>query len=107
MLISSKVSTQSDAKPGQMTNKFLTPSLGKLCNVSSVLKQISRYATGSTRFTISVSSFSKIVIQLPSLEEQKKIANFLSSLDNKIELVSTQIENTKAFKKGLLQQMFV
>ncbi|MDA9124695.1 restriction endonuclease subunit S [Flavobacteriaceae bacterium] len=77
------------------------------CNVSSILKQISRFATGSTRFTISVGSFSKIIIQLPSLEEQQKIANFLSSIDSKIELVSTQIENTKAFKKGLLQQMFV
>jgi type I restriction enzyme S subunit len=42
-----------------------------------------------------------------SKEEDKKIYNFLSSIDSKIELVSTQIENTKAFKKGLLQQMFV
>ena len=49
----------------------------------------------------------KIYLQLPNLEEQKKIANFLSAVDNKIDLVSTQIENTKAFKKGLLQQMFV
>jgi type I restriction enzyme S subunit len=77
------------------------------CNIPSVLRQITRFATGSTRFTISVGSFSKIIIQLPSFDEQQKIANFLSSLDSKIALVSTQIENTKAFKKGLLQQMFV
>ena len=48
-----------------------------------------------------------IKVNIPSIEEQKKIANFLTSLDSKIDLVSTQIENTKAFKKGLLQQMFV
>jgi len=77
------------------------------CNTPSVLRQITRFATGSTRFTISVGSFSKVIIQLPSLEEQQKIANFLSLLDSKIDLVITQIEKTKAFKKGLLQQMFV
>ena len=49
----------------------------------------------------------KIVIKDKLNDEQKKITNFLSSLDSKIDLVSTQIENTKAFKKGLLQQMFV
>jgi type I restriction enzyme, S subunit len=49
----------------------------------------------------------QIYLQIPYIEEQQKTANFLSSLDCKIDLVSTQIENTKAFKKGLLQQMFV
>ncbi len=39
--------------------------------------------------------------------EQKKIANFLYSVDAKIDLVNTQREKTKVFKKGLLQQMFV
>ena len=77
------------------------------CNTSEVLRQLSRFSTGSTRFTISIGNFSKVKVYYPCFEEQTKIANFLSDLDTKIEALHTKIENSKTFKKGLLQQMFV
>ena len=46
-------------------------------------------------------------ILLPSLEEQQKIADFLSSIDSKIENIEKELEGLKEFKRGLLQQMFV
>lgn len=46
-------------------------------------------------------------VQFPDVEEQTKIANCLSAIDKKIEAVGQQIEKTKTFKQGLLQQMFV
>jgi len=77
------------------------------CNNDLVLNQICRFATGSTRFTISKDSFSKILINLPCIEEQSKIARFLDSIDKQLELLETQIDKSKTWKKGLLQKMFV
>lgn len=67
-----------------------------------------RLSSGSGRVRISKKNlFEKFSFMLPSIQEQTKIANFLSEIDKKIELVNTQLENTQQFKKGLLQQMFV
>ncbi|WHR58353.1 restriction endonuclease subunit S [Acinetobacter haemolyticus] len=70
-------------------------------------KSLLDLCTGATRLYIGISEQRKLPIYLPSLEEQTKIANFLSSIDQKIEVVAQQIEHAKQWKKGLLQQMFV
>lgn len=44
---------------------------------------------------------------IPCLKEQQKIANFLSSFDEKIDVEKETLEHLKELKKGLLQQMFV
>ncbi len=54
-----------------------------------------------------ISKFSFLNIFIPYIEEQIKIANFLSSIDTKIEQTQKQLESSKEFKKALLQQMFV
>ena len=61
----------------------------------------------SANTNINQESLNSLEIQLPSLPEQTLIANFLSSLDEKINRTENQIQKTQAWKKGLLQQMFV
>ncbi|AZM39818.1 restriction endonuclease subunit S [Acinetobacter sp. WCHA39] len=56
---------------------------------------------------VSKDGFFEIKLPYPCLEEQTKIANFLSAIDQKIDVVSEQLEQAKLWKKGLLQQMFV
>ncbi|MGL5951304.1 MAG: restriction endonuclease subunit S [Cetobacterium sp.] len=46
-------------------------------------------------------------IYISSLPEQNQIADFLSSIDSKIEIVEKELIGMKEFKKGLLQKMFV
>ena len=56
---------------------------------------------------ISYSAFSGLFLPYPSIKEQTKIANFLSALDAQINDAQAALGLTQAFKKGLLQQMFV
>jgi len=56
---------------------------------------------------LSAKIIKELKFSLPSIPEQTHIANFLTALDKKIALVNEQIEKTKAYKKGLLQKMFV
>ena len=73
-------------------------------NVYENLENIST-GTGSKRIQPKV--FFNVKLDIPCLEEQQKIANFLSSIDNKIDNLATELEDLKEFKKGLLQQMFI
>ncbi|ABK89599.1 restriction endonuclease subunit S [Francisella tularensis subsp. novicida] len=56
---------------------------------------------------INKTEFSKFKIKVPCLAEQTKIANFLSCLDDEIELLEQELEQLQLQKKGLMQGMFV
>lgn len=56
--------------------------------------------------SLSKSTIEKIEINLPSLPEQKKIAEFLGAIDAKIAALQNQLDKTREWKKGLLQGMF-
>ncbi len=69
---------------------------------------LAKYGQGSTIVHMYYSHFKTMIIKIPpSIQEQNKIANFLSSVDSKIEQVNKQLHSIKEFKKALLQQMFV
>lgn len=56
---------------------------------------------------VSFKYFSEIKINVPCKQEQTKIADFLSAIEEKIRVKQFQIEKAEVWKKGLMQQMFV
>ena len=70
-------------------------------------QEVSIRCTGSNYPAINADDFSEIVIAYPCVEEQRKIADCLSSLDDVISQIRAELSAWKEFKKGLLQQMFV
>lgn len=70
-------------------------------------KKIALLNEGGTQKFISLGNIRNLLFFIPTLEEQQKIADFLSSIDSKIESIEKELEGLKEFKRGLLQQMFV
>lgn len=56
---------------------------------------------------ISYSAFSGMKLSFPNVQEQQKIADFLTAIDDKITALGNQLTAAQDFKKSLLQKMFV
>lgn len=69
--------------------------------------QMKKKLEGSVRQTLSSEALGEIVIDLPCIEEQKKIGEVLSTINTKIEKEQEKLDSLNEYKKGLLQQMFV
>lgn len=63
--------------------------------------------SASAQPNISNSDIGSYIAPVPSIEEQKKIADFLNSVDVLIEVIERKMKLTKQYKLGLLQQMFI
>lgn len=72
-----------------------------------ILRQFHVEIAGGTQKFIALGLIRNLKILLPCLEEQQKIANLLSKLDELIEEKKALLSDWQSFKKGLLQQMFV
>ncbi|HIA91697.1 TPA: restriction endonuclease subunit S [Candidatus Saccharibacteria bacterium] len=71
------------------------------------MRQMHHSFEGSVRNTLSYEALAKMTIMIPGKEEQQKIAEFLTGIDEKIKREERKLEQVKQFKKALLQQMFV
>ncbi len=70
-------------------------------------KEALKNSVKATVDSLRLPTLTNMIIQLPCLEEQTKIVNFLSNIDKIIEEENKKLEDLRLWKKGLLQQMFV
>jgi type I restriction enzyme S subunit len=66
-----------------------------------------KHSVGSTMPSLRMAAFDNFPVSLPDPDEQRKIAKFLSAIDTKVDLLAQELGHAQAFKKGLLQKMFV
>ena len=74
-------------------------------NFDTFTKKVIEKCTGSNYPAINASVFSNLMILLPPIDEQEKIAEILSTWDEAINLTINLIENKKQFKKALMQNL--
>lgn len=70
-------------------------------------RRVIRMSAKNSVDSVRKNMISEMKIPIPIEKEQKKIANFLTALDDKIQQTGEQLAQVQAYKKGLLQQMFV
>jgi len=69
-------------------------------------KLIKRGQTGSGREGLNFQSIALFKLNLPSVEEQKKISKFLRAIDKKLQQLSKKKELLEDYKKGIIQKIF-
>ncbi len=69
-------------------------------------RDIAKLAQGNAVVHIYISQLEKLEIEIPSPQEQQKIASCLSSLDELIAAHNDKLDALKDHKKGLLQNLF-
>ncbi|WP_391571688.1 restriction endonuclease subunit S [Cohnella sp.] len=76
-------------------------------SIDEIQKKFQKIKTGLSMPQLSLEQIRNTIVNLPSREEQKKIGEFFSNLDNLITLHQRKLEHVQELKKALLQQMFV
>ncbi|MBK2110554.1 restriction endonuclease subunit S [Francisella tularensis] len=76
-------------------------------NSYAINKSFRQKANGTAQIGLNKKEVDNQKIPFPCLAEQTKIANFLSAIDEEIELLEQELEQLQLQKKGLMQGMFV
>ena len=69
--------------------------------------EMNKRLEGSVRMCLSYESMINIPIELPCIEEQRKVSDLFNSVGHKINQEESKLKKLNEIKKGLLQKMFI
>lgn len=69
-------------------------------------REIAKIAQGASVVHVYNEQLKKVKVKLPSLQEQERIANFLTKIDKIIEKQEEKVKNLEKYKKGMMQKIF-
>ncbi|EGR0791203.1 restriction endonuclease subunit S, partial [Vibrio vulnificus] len=75
-------------------------------NLDFITESMKSKTNGSTMLHLTKKGMEEHEILLPPLAEQEKIAEYLSTVDKKIDLIDQKIAETEKLKTGLMQKLF-
>lgn len=85
---------------------FETEFLCEYLGTESVFRQYKRLAAGSAVNNLNKDLVSSVVLGVPSLPEQRKIADLLSAVDDVITAQEVEVATWEKRKKGVMQKLF-
>lgn len=87
-------------------SSFKSEFLYQYLNADNIRSKIVKSSQGNTQIYVNWSSISNITYNVPSLPEQQKIAEFLSTIDTVIEKQKETVSAWEERKKGVMQKLF-
>ena len=67
--------------------------------------KIGKYSVGTSQTVLSINELKKIKLYFPDIKEQQKIADFLTAVDEKIEIQTQKIDRLETYKRGVMQKL--
>ena len=89
-------------RDGQSDSQFLF----HLMQGDGVFATVEALSYGTKMPRVSWADLSDLVLGIPPLPEQQKIAAILTAVDDKLDVIARQIEATQTLKRGLMQTLF-
>lgn len=88
----------SESNHSQFVQQYLSSPVGKKVLLGGMI--------GSAQQVINLNALREVLVPLPPLPEQQKIAAILTTVDDKLDVIARQIEATQTLKQGLMQTLF-